>query len=814
MAVVRDVRNALRQLIGAPGFTFAIILSLAFGIGANAGIFTLLNALLWRPLPVANPGALVQVGPATSFSDQPGAIFTSVLDEMRADSTIAGVCGFNTPLMTIEIHDRVIPVSAVSLAGGCFETLGVRAAIGRLIGPADGQRGTARVAVLSYETWQQEYGDNPNVLGRAIRIEGYPATIIGVTEPHFKGLMLGYPAAIYVSEQQFMAPVPGTLHDHWVLAYLRRRPGVSIEQFRAHLAVLWPRLLESSIPAAFQGAKRDEYLNQKLMFQPASTGVDYFLRKRFGKSLMALFALTALVLLLSCVNVANLLLTRGLQRRHELALRIALGAGRWPLMRGLLAEGLILTTAGLAAGTIVAFAASRLLVHRFQTTSNGFDLSLAPDWRVFAFAAVVSGIVLMFAALWPAWRNTGIDTAATLKEGGRSVTTGRTRTRRILITAQVALTLVLLCGASMFIQMLTGLQSIPLGFEKDHVLNAQLVPVPRGYGDGFNRASYYRSLLENVRSVPGVQGAALTKFAPLFTLPVPVPVQVNGQQSSAIRTEQLIVTTSFFSALNIHVLRGSGFSTAAAQTGRIQAIISESLAERLFGTGNALGQTLYVGAHGEEQQVQVTGIASNARLFGVRSHDEYAVYLNYWQIPDQQQWPVLLVRTAQSPAGMIDSVARTVRALGHEYPLYIRTLQLQWEMSFMQERLLAGLGSAFGIVALIIAAVGLYGLLTYYVSGRTVEIGTRLALGAQPRNVRWLVVREALFLLSVGAGIGTFIAIALERAAPALVPEWHVAIAVPLVCAVLCLLIAGIGAAWIPAWRASNVDPLTALRHE
>lgn len=814
MAVLRDLRNALRQLIGAPGFTSAIILSLAFGIGANAAIFTLLNALLWRPLPVANPGALVQVGPATSFSDQPGAIFTSVLDEVRADSAIAGVCGFNTPLMTIEIHDRVMPVSAVSLTGDCFKTLGVRPAIGRLIGPADGQHGTARVAVLSYETWQREYGGNQNVLGRAIRIEGYPTTIIGVTEPHFKGLMLGYPAVIYVSEQQFVEPVPGTLDDHWVLAYLRRQPGISPEQLRAHLAVRWPRLLASRVPAGYQGAKRDEYLNQKLMFQPASTGVDYFLRKRFGKSLLALFALTALVLLLSCANVANLLLARGLQRRHELALRIALGAGRWPLIRSLLAEGLILTAAGLAAGTFVAFAASRLLVHRFQATSNGFDLSLAPDWRVFAFAGVLSSVVLIFAALWPAWRNTGIDTAATLKEGGRSVTAGRTRTRRILITAQVALTLVLLCGAGMFIQMLTGLRSIPLGFEKNHVLNAQLVPVPRGYDDGFNRDSYYRSLLEKVRSVPGVQGAALTKFAPLFTAPVPVPVQVKGQQSSAIHAERLIVTNSFFSTLNIPLLRGSGFSQAAAQSKRIQAIISQSLAERLFRTGSALGQTLYVGTHGEEQQVQVSGVASNTRLFGVRSHDEYAVYMNYWQIPDQQQWPVLLARTAQSPAGMIDTVAKTVRAAGHEYPLYIRTLQLQWEMSFMQERLLAALGSAFGIVALIIAAVGLYGLLTYYVSGRTVEIGTRLALGAQPSNVRWLVVREALFLLWVGAAVGTAIAIPLERAAPALVPEWHGTITVALVCSALCLLIAGIGAAWLPAWRASNVDPLTALRHE
>ena len=814
MATARDLLKTIRQLLKTPGFTLAAILSLAFGIGANAAIFTLLDALLLRPLPVEAPAQLVQIGPAGSMPDQPGSVLNDVLNDLRADPTIEGVCGFVTPLSNLETTQPVKPVSALAVTGDCFKTLGVRPAVGRLFGPAESERNAPKVAVISYDVWQKDYNGDSDVIGKIVHIEGQPATIIGVTEPRFSGLMLGFPTKVSFPIEQFMQPPPGMQGQQNVVAYVRRKSGVSDSQLRAHLSVLWPRLLKATVPAGYQGAKRDEYLKQKLVIVPASGGVDYTLRGQFGGPLWALLGLTGLVLLVACVNVANLMLARGLERRREMALRTALGARRWMLVRHLAIESLALIAAGIACGLALAYAADHLLIVLFQARSTGFELSLSPDSRVLVFAAVAAGLVLLLAGLWPAFRNTDIDTASALKEAGRSVAGLRGRARRLLIAAQVALTLVLLSGSAFFIQRLRGLERVPLGFQAAGLLDAQLIPFPGGYRDNFSQAAYYRELLESLKSLPGVESASLSKDAPLFHHSYPQRVTKDSPDASAVSANRVVVDDAFFSTMQIPLLAGSGFRNDDPPSAPKTAIISQVLAHRLFPDGGAIGQRLRIGSIVREETVTIAGIATNARLFDVRGGAESTVYLNYWQYPDQQKWPVVLVRTVGDPQHLIKVVENKIRAAGHEYPLYIRTLEFQADMSLMRERLLAWLAAAFGLVALTLAAIGLHGLLAYYVNSRTAEIGVRMALGAERRQVQWLVLREALALVALGVLAGIPGAYVLLRLASSLLPGAANGALLPAIIAALTLTTVGIFAAWRPASIASRLDPMTALRDE
>jgi predicted permease len=497
-----------------------------------------------------------------------------------------------------------------------------------------------------------------------------------------------------------------------------------------------------------------------------------------------------------------------------MALRVALGAGRWLVIRHLVLESLVLIVAGVSVGLALASAGDRLLILLFQARSTGFELPISPDGRVLLFASIVSAVVLVVAALWPAWRDSDVDTAAALKEGGRSVAGKRSGTRRVLIAAQIALTLVLLSGASIFIQLLRDLQAVPLGFETEGLLNAQLLPLPGGYRDHFDQDSYYRKLLEDTEALPGVQSAALSRFAPLFSQSQPELVTSIQRETSTAQAERIVVSDSFFSTMRIPLLAGSSLPHDDRNSAVKNAMISQSLATKLFGSGDAIGQRLSLGSRGQRQEVAVSGIAADALLFGARAPGQFAVYVDYWQYPEEQKWPVLLVRTAGDPGNFLDTIRKKVRAEGHEYPLYVRTLPYQRNMSLMQERLLAWLATGFGIVALTLAAIGLQGLLTYYVNSRTAEIGTRMALGAEPRNVQWLVLREALLLIASGAVAGLIVTAALLRVVPSLLYESHGIGAAPLAMATFSLLMVGVCAAWFPAWRASRLDPIAALRHE
>jgi predicted permease len=813
-----DLRYALRRLQKSPGFALAAIISLGLGIGANTAIFSLLNALMLRPLPVRDPYQLIRIGRLDS-RDFVQAIPGPMFDWLRKDPLFDGVCGVNTTLSTVEVKDAALPTPGHSLSGDCYEILGVRPAIGRLFTREDDIPNGPRVVVLSYAFWQRQFGGDPNVIGQSICIEGVPFTIIGVTEPRFQGFLLGFPPSVSFPITQEVSPTRADPFAaqvfYWGYAFARLKPGVTAEQVRTRLSVEWRRLLDESLPPRIQGAERVEILNQSLVVTSGATGLDYWVRNRFQRPLLALLAISALVLLVSCINVANLLLARGLQRRREIAVRLALGARRWQIVRELVAESAILIAAGLGCAPFLTHAGDGVLLAVLSRTYSGFALTASPDLRVLLFTSVAALAALLLFGVLPARQTSAVDLTDALKSGSRSASSAQSRIRRILICGQVALTLVLVMGASSFIETLRHLRGESLGFHVAGVLNAQLMPLPGGYAHGFNAATYNRDLLEHMQNLPGVEAASLSHFSPLFTMPYKEEIWATRMPDApAIQAPAEHVSDGFLATMRIPLLQGRDFHRTDTPQSQKTGIVSESLAKRLFPAGEALGQHIRVGSEKDTEDLEIIGVAADARLMDPRTKVLSFVYLNYWQYPDYEKWGDIQLRYSGDSAGLIPAVRNELRQAGHEYPIHLWTIADQRDTSLLQERLLAAVGTAFGALALTLAGVGLFGLLSFFVMSRTSEIGIRVALGAERRDVTWLVLREAFVLVGAGLLIGLPLSYATARVLSGLVYGVAALPVVPLVFSMAVLFSVAAMAAVIPVRRATLVDPMVALRYE
>jgi predicted permease len=809
-----DLRYALRTLSKSPGFVLAAILSLGLGIGANTAIFSLLDALMLRPLPVRDPQQLVHIGSIDRqrfVQPLPGPMF----NWLRQDPLLDGICGVRVPPWAVEVKREVLQVAGHALSGDCYEMLGVRPAIGRLFDRQDDIPNGPLVTVLSYAFWHEQFGGDANVIGQIIRIQGAPFTIIGVTEPRFQGLLLGFPPSVSIPITQERADplVPQKLY--WGDAFARLKPGLGAEQVRTQLTVDWRRFLDESLPPNIQGAERTETLNRPLAVIAAATGLDYSMRKRFKRPLLAVLGISALVLLVSCLNLANLLLARGLRQRRDVAVRLALGARRWQIVRQVGAESLILIVAGLGCALLLAYVGSEAMLAALSRAFRGFSLAVGPDAGVMAFTSGTALTALVLFGVLPARQTSDVDLAHALKSGTPSRGGGHSRSRRFLICGQVALTLALLMGASFFVEMLRQLRDQSFGFHVDSLATMQLLPLPGGYVHGFNSSTYYRELLERIQHLPGVQSACLSKLSPLFTIPYKEEIQ-NTQvpDEFPLQAPAEMVSDGFLATMQIPLLQGEDFRRTDSPQIQKTAIVSKSLATRLFPAGDALGQHIRVGSEKDTQDVQIVAVAADARLMDPRAQDLSFVYLNYWQYPDYEKYGDIQFRYSGDPAVLIFAVRQELRQAGREYPMYVRTIEDQRDISLLQERLLASLGTMFGILALTLAGVGLFGLLSVFVTSRTSEIGIRMALGAERRDVGWLVIQETLVLVGAGLLIGLPLSYA---AVHVFSSQLYGASQVPIIpfglSAALLLSVAGI-ATVIPVRRATALDPMVALRYE
>lgn len=783
------------------------LLSVALGIGANTAIFSLLNALRLRPISgVRAPENLVGID---------AALPSTVLDELGKEPVFAGACGISTPLLTTELHGEVQPIGVLAMTGACPETLGVTAELGRMITPQDDSEGSARVAVLTDTYWRNAFGGRADALGSTIRIDGVTFTIIGVADRQFHGVLLGFWPGVMLTAAQD----PSDAHVKterrsysWVHIFARLAHGVSREQAQARLRISEERILEQSVPPDYQAARRHDFVSQKLSLVSAATGLDYMLRKRFSRPLTVLLGICFLVLLISCVNLANLLLARGVRRRREIAVRLAIGAPRFLIVQQLAIESLLLVLAGSVLGSILAFVADRVLMVQIQAAFIHFSLSTSPDVRVLAFAAAVALITGIGFGVLPAWRSSDVNMTEALKGAARGVQTGSAG--RVLISVQVAFTLALVAGASLFVSSLQRVREAPLGFRVAGLVEAQLFPVPNGY-QNFSSDLYYRDLLERVESLSGVESASYSNFAPLFSSGYSAPVRfTTDHETGGFKAGVFWVSDGFLRTMNIPLAAGRDFQRTDRAQGVRTAIVSQTLAKRLATDGNVIGRHIRVGTEPQDQDLEIIGVSANARLDNARDADPATVYVNLWQYSYSAKYGVLLVRTRNLSTGFMDVLRRTVRGAGHEYVEYERGLEQQLESSLLEERLLAWLSSAFGALALLLAATGLYGLLAYHVASRTGEIGIRVALGATRANVRWLVLREVLQLVSAGSVAGLLLTFAAGRFIQGLL--YGVRTFEPAPVSVAVIVLAGVAAvaAWVPAQRACAVEPLEALWHE
>jgi len=812
--LARDVSYALRGMRKSPGFTATAVLSLALGIGANSAIFSLIDAVMLRWLPVRNPQELVQVI-VRRHDPEPLQSLTYPLIRGLAEhhEIFSSLCGFSAWRFAVGKGHSIEPTPGAWVTGAFYDTLGLHPAAGRFLTPADDLPGAAPVAVISDGYWQRKFGRNPLAFGEPILVEGKPATIVGVSPAGFTGADVGetvditLPVAVlpqFVAEGQYQIDAGAW----WLRILARPQAGVSPAQMKARLAVIWPELWDSVIPASMTNT-RQHVRNSSLDTIPGGTGYTD-LRRRFGRPLLVLITATGLLLLIACANVANLLLARASARQREIAVRLAIGASRGRIVRQLLTESLLLSTFGAALGVVLAWSGSRVLVDLLSSgQTHAIALDVTPDWRVLAFTAAVATVTGIVFGLAPAFRGTAAGPAGALKE---KMVAARSHFAAALVAAQISIALLLLIGAGLFVSTLRNLHRADAGFQGDGVLLLRADAARAGYG-GARRVAFYESLLDQTEQLPGVTSASFALTTPLAGGGISQPVAVERQPVIPQEIHFNAVSRRYFETLATAVVRGREFSRHDEKGAPAVAVVNEVFARRFLREGDPLGRTLRVGRDG--QPFEVVGVVRDS------------VYESLWQAPPPTvyvplvQWAgaarpevVFEVHAAGSLAQVAGNLRTALQPRLPGAPFQVSALTDQVERGLVRERLMATLASAFGLLGLALVVVGLYGLLAYTVTRRTNEIGIRLALGAMRGQVLWMVIQHALALLALGIALGVPAAWAASRLVSSLLFGLKATDPRTIVGAILVLGVSALVAALLPALRASRVDPMVALRYE
>jgi predicted permease len=822
----QDVKYALRTMRKNPGFSAAAVLSLALGTGANTAIFSLIDALLLRSLPVHNPGEIVQVmlveeGRAGSSFGYPaiGALAA------RRD-LFAGLGGFTAASFNLTSGDSVERVAGAWVTGGYYQTLGLQPFAGRLLTAGDDQPDAPPVAVLSYDYWDRRFGHDFNVLGRSLQIEGKPVTLVGVSPPGFIGANVGDAANLTLPLAALPQLIPSRAQQlesgsQWLRVLARLRPGISIgisiTQAKAHLAVIWPRMAPIATTPRMNPQRRQALLASSIDLIPGGTGYSYF-REQFRRPLFILMGITGLVLLIACANFANLLLARGTARAKEIALRFAIGAGRGRIVRQLLTESLMLSLLGAALGIALAGIGSRLLVALLSTGRTAILLDLRPDARVLLFTSAIAIATGILFGLVPALRATAAGPGPALKADAGITPRTRSRLLPALVTSQVALSLVLLIGAGLFVRTLRNLQQIDPGFRREGVLLVLLDASRAGYragNQGTRLTAVYQELLDRYAGLPGVVSASLSNNTPLSGGIHSQPVSINGQPPTQESVHFNSVSPRFFETLGTPRVLGRDVTEQDGPGAAAVAIVNEAFVRRYLPGVPPMGQQVAM-AEKRAKPMEIVGVVKDAVSFSLREPPPPTVYVPYLQNPEAIGFVYFEIRAAGSLSQTAALVRDDLRARFPQTPVQAQVLPLteQVDRALIQERLLAALGTCFGALALMLAGVGLYGLLAYTVTRSTSEIGIRMALGALPGEVLWLVLKSALRLVGLGVAVGIPAAWVASRLIAAMLFGLTATDPLTIVGATLMLMLAALLAAFLPARRAIQVDPMVALRHE
>jgi putative ABC transport system permease protein len=797
--LVQDVRYGLRTLAANPGFAATAVLSLALGIGANTAIFSMLNAVMLRSLPVEDPHRLVQLqfvgGHIATFTNP---IWEQVRDHQQAFS---GTLAWSTDRFDLSAGGESHFADGLWVSADFFGVLGVPPMRGRLFTTDDDIHGGGHagpVAVISYSFWKRHFGGDANILGKTVELGRHPFTIIGVTPPWFTGLDLdrGYDVAIPIGCEPLLHTDSSALNDRswwWLRILGRLQPGETLPRAEARLQALAPEKRSFALRPAATGF--------------SETGTEY------RTALFTVMGVVGLVLLIACANIANLLLARAAARQQEISVRMAIGAGRSRVMRQLLTESLLLSLLGTAGGLLFAVWGSHLLVHLLSKTGNELQLDVAPDLQVLAFAigmAILTGVLF---GLAPAWR-------ATSTAWKRGVVAGASRFNlgKVLVTGQVALSLMLLVAAGLFLGTLRNLLNTDLGFSRNNVLlihaNAMQANVPKTQRDGV-----YREIVERLRRIPAVASAASSIITPISgggwdrTI-APEGYAPKGNDDARVYFNR--VSPGYFETMRTPLLLGRDFSEHDDLSAPRVMIINESAARRFFAAGSPIGKTIGVDLRQPDKKniYQVIGVVKDAKYGAVSEASALTAYVTQAQDLEPWPWVNFEVRSEIPADRLVPAIRSAIGGVNRSIALEFRNFETQVDESLLQPRMVALLSGFFGGLALLLAMIGLYGVTAYGVARRQGEIGIRMALGAQQGAVIWLVLRDVVAMLAVGAVLGLAASLAAGRLVASLLYGVKSYDPAPLAIAALLLGAATGIAAYLPARRAARLDPMIALREE
>ena len=822
-ALWQDVRYAARTYRRTPGFAFVVILTLALAIGANTAIFSLLNALALRDLPVRDPGTLVQVStvtPAQGESFLTFSMFRELSARQKVFTSVIGASG-NTGV-TVNDSGTVMSGLLWAATGNVYEELGVRPVVGRLLAAGDmtvDPPGAEAVAVLGYGFWQRHYRGDVSVVGRTIQVEGKPFTVIGVAPAGFTGfaLLMEPDVTIPLAATPLLAgrsvSTLATSESRSVRVIGRLKPGVTVEQARAQLTAVWPAVREAVLPPTYTGARRNDFLSIGLDVTSASKGNETSLRRRYVQPLIILLGIASLVLLIACTNVASLLLSRASVRRHEIGVRLALGASRWRVARQLVTEGVLLSLAGAVCGVMLSFwACAEITRIVFEEYLYPVVFDGRPDMTVIALTTAIAVAAGILCSALPAWRGTrGTATEALQTEGRTFSVSGRAG--RILVGAQLALSLVLLTTAGVLVRSLSELRAVKTGIERsDDVFVAYPGAAHPGAYDGIDNDTYYPQVLRRIEALPGVRRASVSLGKPgTGGGPRDAVVRLGDMQEAAgVVATRSPVAPGFFAAVGIPVVKGRDFDWRDNSKGLRVTILSQSLARRLFGDADPLGQRVRVGLDPSRDALEVIGVVADARLYDLKSPDVLATYTPALQDQDASYKCFVIRGDNLSYAELKEAV----ESLGREQVGNMVTLQHITDRSLLLERLTALMSSFFGSLVLLLAGVGLFGLMSYAVAQRRREIGIRMALGADRRRVVRDVVRDGLTVTLTGLAVGVVAALATVRVVKSLLFGVTPQDPLTLAGAAASLIAIAILACTVPASRAARVDPVITFRGE
>ena len=836
----QDVRYALRTMWGRPLFTTMAVLSLALGIGANTAIYSFLDSILMRALPVLDPGSLVVVNwhskdhpaVAASFSGStfkdatvgyssgnfPYAAFEVLAANRDAFASVFGFSGGGR--LNVQIHGQADLAATQYVSGGFFAGLGVAPAAGRLVNPADDRAGGAQVAVVSYGYAQRRFGDPAKAPGESILINNLPFTIAGVTPPGFFGVN---PAG----EQDLFLPMHTNLllervysldqtryteqNYYWIQIMARLRPGVSMLQAQAAAAPPFQHFVEST--AKKPEDKRDLPI---LYLQEGAGGLDS-LRRQYAKPLYVLMTLVGLILAIACANIANLLLARAAGRRREMALRLSLGAGRARVIRQLLTESVILSALGGVAGILFAKWGITALTLLIANGRDRFTLRAELNWHVLALTTALSLAAGLLFGLAPALQATSVNLMTELKQTRAGGTRGRWRIGLVqaLIVMQIAVSLLLVVGAGLFAGTLRRLNSIRIGFNRENILLVSLNANQAGYKDDA-LLRFYGDLHQRFRGLPGIRGVTFSNY----------PLMTNGRNNTNLRvpgspTEPGSVTVvnvgaDFASTMEIPLLRGRDMSERDVTGSAHVAVVNDQFVQKYLPNENPLGRHFVIGGRGREVDFEIVGVIATGRLISLKQKVDETALVPYTQNPRQSLGSMVYeIRAAGDPLALAAAARRMVAQADPRVPVSeITTQEQRIDQTIAQERTFATLCTCFAILAVLIACVGLYGTMAYTVARRTNEIGIRMALGAERRGLIWMVQRDVLVLAVAGLAIGLPVAYAVSHVVESFLFEIKANDPMVMASAAAVLLLAALIAGFGPAWKAASLDPWIALRDE